>query len=368
VSEANGLIVILSGAAEEAPSWGKVINGQIVSRSASAVRLGAGDTDDIGTVMLVLPASAVTLRRVDLPSQDLSAAQARSVAQRMAREASIDGGEGLHVVVAEDDARTVAVIAREDMAHYLAWAQEQGLEPDIITPAGALLPEPETGYGRADIGGATIIRGQGLFADASQHWVRAHISDAQMTDMDRRAVDAALVDALVQPSLNMRSGEFARPRKSAVTADYWTRLAIWVGCMALATLLISLVLIAKYQWSASQLDDRALEAAQSVLPAASDSRLAQEELGRMLSAQGATGYGFTGPVAGLMRAMQSVPGVSFTTLGRGDDGLVHATLASARADDINAVLIAVQAAGYRITATSSADPSGRVVAQITVAP
>jgi len=368
MNAANGLIVILPSVAGETPSWIKVVDGQIVSRSASAARAGMDGVDDAGPVMLVLPVSAVTMRQVELPSQDMPIAQARSVAQRLAREASIDGGDGLHVAVADDDPCSVAVIAREDMAHFIAWAHEQGLEPDVVLPATALLPEPQAGYVRADIGGASIVRGQGLVVDAAQDWVRAHIGDAQVSDMDAAAVDMALVNALAQPPLNMRSGEFSRPRKSGIAAGYWKRIAIWVGCIALVTLLISLALIVKYQWSASRLDDRAVEAAQAVLPAADDAKLAQEELSRVLSVQGASGYGFTGPVAGLMSAMQSVPGVSFTSLSRGDDGLVHATLASARAEDINAVLLAVQAAGYRITATSSADPSGRVIAQITVRP
>ena len=64
--------------------------------------------------------------------------------------------------------------------------------------------------------------------------------------------------------------------------------------------------------------------------------------------------------------MQDAPGVALTTLSRDADGMVRATLASAKAEDINIVLLALQAAGFTITATSSQDPGGRTLAEITV--
>ncbi len=372
MSAAEGLVVILPSRAGGAPIWWKFADGHVVSRSESGARAGleAGG-DNAAPVMLVLPPEATTLRKIALDPA-MPPAQARTVALRMAREASLSPAEGLHAVVIEGEgteggAQTVAVIARDDLAHFIAWAREQGIDPDIILPAGALLPEPDERFASAAIGGATLVRGQGICADAGEEWIRALIGDAPVLRLEPADVESAMAAALVSPPANLRSGEFAKRRRSDLDADMLRRMAIWVGFIALASLLISLALIARYHWSAARQDRETVKAAQTVLPAANDAMLAQEELDRMLAQRGG-GAMFTGPVAGLMSVMQSAPAVSLTALRLGDDRMLHATLASARADDINTVLLAYQAAGYTISATSSADPSGRVIAEITVKP
>lgn len=366
MSGPDGLVVILPADAEADPAWWRVIDGSIVSRSAGAAMTGYGEAAAPLPVMLVVPQPAVTMRRVDLPA-DMPAAQARAVAPRMAREASIGEADGLHTVPCANDPATVAIVARDDIAHFIAWARLQGIEPDIILPAATILPESEEGYVIADMGGMKPLRGQGLFADAHDGWIDSLTANGPVRRFDADEVDAAVVAALAAPPVNLRSGEFARPRQSGIDAAWLKRLAIWIGFIALTALFISLALIAKYHMSAARLDAKAVEVARTVLPAANDATLAVEELDAMLARRGG-GYRFTGPVAGLMVAMQSAPGVSLSTLSLGDDGLVHATLASPRAEDINMVLLAVQTAGFRITATSSADPGGRVVADITVKP
>jgi hypothetical protein len=65
--------------------------------------------------------------------------------------------------------------------------------------------------------------------------------------------------------------------------------------------------------------------------------------------------------------MQGAPGVSLTRLGRGADGMVSATL-SGKPEDINIVLLALQGAGFTITANSTQAPSGQTTADITVRP
>ena len=367
MSMENGFILFVPSMPDHATAWWKIIDGQIVSRSGTAARAGMepGAGDDM-PVMLVVPSSSATMRRIDLPA-DMPPAQTRTVAARMAREASIEDGDGLHAVSALNGGH-VAVAARGDVAHYIAWAREQGVDPEVIIPAWALIAEPEEGFVRAQLNGEDILRGKGIAASVAEPWTESLAAGEQVHALDANDVDHMVLSAFAAPPINLRAGEFAKPRKSGVDASYLKRLAMWAAFIALVTLLISLALIAKYHWSASRLDAKTVEAARSVLSAANDAKLVEEELDRMLSQRGAGGFGFTGPAAGLITAMQGVPGVSLTTLSRGDDGLVHATLASARADDINKVLLDIQAAGYTITATSSADPGGRVVAQITVMP
>lgn len=369
VGGVEGLVVILPGDADDTPHWWKVVDGHIVSRSRGAAAAGADlqiNGSGMSRVMLVVPQSAVAMRRVVLPA-DMPSAQARVVAPRMACEASIGPSEYLHAA-AFSDPQTVAVISRQDMEHFLGWSLQQGFDPDIVIPAGAILPEPDEGYVSASLCNMKLLRGRSLCVDAGEDWTEAVAGQALIHSFDADAVDLAVAAALQNPPVNLRTGLFAPRRSNGADADFVRRIAIWAALIVMVTLLISLALIGRYYWSASQLDAKAVAIAQPLLPEVTDARQVDRKLDALIAQRGGGGYHFTGPVAGLMTAMQSAPGVSMTALSLGDDGLVHATLASARAQDINTALLALQSEGFTITATSSADPGGRVLAEITVKP
>ena len=369
----DGIIIILPSRAEGPALWLKVADGHVVSRSEAAATAGLHvDDGPMPPVMLVIPQPAVTVREVVLP-ENMPAAQARAAALRLSTEKAMAAPADLHVVPfaraegAAPDLVETAAIARSDVAHFIAWGRHHGVEADIVIPAGAIIPPRQEGTVEARIGEARLVRGRGLAADASEPWVAAIAGEDRVARLDDAEVERLLIAALADPPVNLRSGEFARARGAALDAAALKRMALWTGFIALATLMISLALIARYHWSAASLDRQTVEAARPLLPAADDAKRVAEDIDRMVAERGG-GYAFTGPAAGLLTAMQGVPAVSLSSLGLGDDGLLHATLASARADDINKVLLDVQAAGYTITATSSADPGGRVVAQITVKP
>lgn len=373
VSAGNGLIVLLPPETGVAPLWWKLVDGHIVSRSEGAARVGSEAGGPDGPAMIAVPPGVATIRRIELDPA-MPAAQARAVAIRRALEMAMTDADNLYAVAlerpegAEEGVHHVALIARSDLAHIIAWGRHHGIDADIILPIGALLPEPEEGFIRADIGDMALIRGQGVVAQADEPWVQAMLAGASFEIWPEEKAEAALVRALSHPPVNLRSGAFARTRKSGVDASFWKRLALGLGLVLLASLLISVVLIVKYEWSAARLDAGTVEMAKPLLPSTTDAQAVAGEIDHMLADKGAGAYVFTGPLAGLMTAMQPVPGVSLNTLSLNEDGLLHATLASARAEDINSVLLAVQGAGYRITATSSTDPGGRVVAEITVKP
>ncbi len=371
VSGGNGLIVLLSADADSDPLWWKLVDGHIVSRSQKGAL--AGLEADAGAVMIAVPPEVATIRHVEVDAA-MPPAQARAVALRRALESTMADAADMHGALldhagdAPQGIHHVALIARADLAHVIAWGRHHGIDADIILPIGAVLPEPEAGYVRTAIGGSVLLRGQGVVARDGEPWVQAMLAGATISDWPTEAAETALIAALEKPPVNLRSGAFAKARASGIDARYLKRIALWTAFIALVTLLISLVLIGKYEWSAARLDAKTIEVAKSVLPAASDAEMVGGELDRMLGEKGAGAQMFAGPLAGLMTAMQPVPGVSLSALSLQEDGLLHATLASARAEDINAVLLAVQGAGYSITATSTTDPGGRVVAQITVRP
>jgi general secretion pathway protein L len=377
VSVREGLIVVLPDGAVAQPQWMHVLDGAVVQRGTGTRWLeacGLQALADDCVVMLVPPAALTTLHWVSHPG--MPARQGRAAARMAALADAIAPAETLLAATDtnEDPARphVVALVARLDMQHWLLWAEQHGLDPDILVPAALLLPEPVEGEARAfvagEVGGVPLLRGRDSAFPADEPFARALTGDAPVSAAGPDAITAAAIAALAAAPLNLRQGEFARRVRLAVDRRQLTRIAVWGGLIALASLLIALTGILRYHYAASRLDTESLALAGSVLPDAQDPNRVVADLDQRLAERGAGAYTFTGPFAGLLTAMQGTPSVSLSRLSRGADGLLTATLASARAEDINTVLLALQSAGFSITATSSQDNSGRVLADVTVRP
>ena len=82
---------------------------------------------------------------------------------------------------------------------------------------------------------------------------------------------------------------------------------------------------------------------------AADATAAEAELDRRLAAAGGGPLAFSVPASALYDAMNDTPGVSLKTLSHRTDGTLTTTLAAPRVEDINKVLLALQARGYRVT-------------------
>ncbi len=143
------------------------------------------------------------------------------------------------------------------------------------------------------------------------------------------------------------------------------RIALLVGFIFLTVLLVSLVRIVRLNLEASGLDARTVEVARTVDPAVTDAADAELKIAARFAARGGNG-GFTGTMAGLMSAMRGVPAVSLASVNQGADGSLRVQLAAARSEDINTVLIALQDAGWRISANAVQQQGGRLVADIVV--
>lgn len=394
---ADGCLLLYPADRQAMPHWWRVADGQIVARHRGAQR--PDWVENAAPITMLLPPSLAVVRHVTLREsvmaagsgkKPLSDAQLRAVALHQAMADGVESAGAMHAVVAGESASPVtvddatdsevresggfhnpgievAVIARADMDHILRWARDVGVEPTQIVPVATLLPEPEQGMIRVPFGDGAVVRGQGMVAQADEPWLSAIIGDAPVVDWSAQQAEQGLMSSLAGPVVNLRSGAFALRQSSGADVNWAKRVMLWAGLALLLTLLAPLVLTAKYHISAAKMDAKTLELARPYAPHAADATQAVAEIDRLVAAQGGA-YAFTGPLAGLMQAMRPVPGVSISSLSLREDGLLHATLASAQADEINRVLAAVQGAGYRITATSSTDPGGRVIAEITVKP
>lgn len=364
----DGLIVSLPGQGD--PLWMRVADGVAVQSGTGANWLAECGLTALpaGTiVMLVAPAALVTLHWASYP--ELPPRQGRAAARLAALASGIVPADQLFAVADrnEDPARPhiIAVAARSDMQHWLLWAQHNGLDPDIIVPAPLLLPEPAEGFSRGVAGGDPVLRGVDIALPADVAMPEL-IGDAPVHDVSAAQVTAAAIAALADPPIDMRQGDFAKRVRRPVDRQALSRIMLWSGLILLASLLIALVSVAREHMTASRVDAESLALARQVVPGTDDLAQAEAEMDRKLAERGAGAYAFTAPVAGLLSAVQAEPGVSLTALSRDADGMIRATLAAAKADEINRVLLALQTAGFTITATPSQDPGGRTLADITV--
>jgi general secretion pathway protein L len=366
----DGLILFLPETDDAQPRWTRVVDDAAIQSGVGAnwlVACGITALPDDSRVMLVPPSGQVTLHWINHP--DLPARQGRAAARLAAMAGGIAMADQLVAATDENDdpakPHLVAVAGRIDMQHWLLWAQHHGLDPDMIVPAPLLLPEPETGFLRGMVGDAVVWRGADM-AMSDDMAMPELIGDAPVVEVAPATVEEMAIAALKQPPLNLRQGDYARRVRRQLDGRALGRIALWCGIILLIGLLIALTGIVKNHREASRLDAQSVSLAQQVLPGASDAVQALTEMEGQLAARGAGGRAFTAPVAALMTAMQDAPGVSLTNLSRDPDGMIRATLAAAKADDINLVLLAVQAAGFTITAMPSQDPGGRTLADITV--
>ena len=93
---------------------------------------------------------------------------------------------------------------------------------------------------------------------------------------------------------------------------------------------------------------------------------AERALDQRLIAENRGNIMFPVPASALYSALQQVPNVSVTRMAYGENGIVAATLSAVRNEDINPALIAIQEAGFIITAVPRTDATGSAQADITV--
>ncbi len=364
----DGLIVFLAEQGE--PLWMRVADGAVVQKGTGAnwlAECGLTALPSGTVVMLVPPAALVTLhwfRHPDLPPR-----QGRAAARLAAMAAGIVPADQLFAVANrnEDPARPhiVGVAARADLQHWLLWAQHHGLDPDVIVPAALLLPAPAEGFSRGVVGGDMVLRGADVALPGDIALVEL-VGDAPVHDVTAEQVAATAMAALADPPLDLRQGDFAKRVRRSIDKRTLGRIMLWSGLILIASLMIAVIGIAREHGEAGRLDAESLALAREVVPGADNLDAAEAEMDRRLAERGAGAYAFTAPVAGLLAAIQAEPGVSLTALSRDPDGMIRATLAAVKSDEINRVLIALQAAGFTITATPSQDPGGRTLADITV--
>ncbi len=361
----HGLIVACPVSADAALHWWHVEDGHVVARGQDvSPPVRTGDAP----VIALVPAADTVIRTLDMG--DMSAAQAEAAARYRAADLSIGGD--LFVAVralgrTEAGMRVrCATIARATLADHLAELALRGLDPDIIVPVGLLLPESDQPVS-ATFGDLGADRLGDLVLPPDEALGALLLAGEAPVALDQDMRDAALVAALADPPLNLRQGDFARRTPLfALGAGQGRTLAWLLGALALVSLAVPLAEIGKHYLGADLAERRALASAQRLVPGATDAVQAEQQIDARLAARGAGNMVASVPLAGLLSAIQPVPGVVIRQADYRPGGIIAAMIAAPRVEDLNTVLIALQNNGYKVTAANRSDATGQAVADITV--
>lgn len=293
--------------------------------------------------------------------------QALAAARMAAKAASLEG-EKVHIAGALTGSgeAVTASIGRDILSAGLVHLQALGIDPDAIIPSGWLLPAAGDEAVSADFGCDRVLRTSTLIASDDPALREIFFADRTISPITGDDFDAMMVAAADKTGLSFRSGPFAKKIQRAMDPRQKRRLGWMVAALIVVTLAIPLVQLAKYHWAASTADEAALAHAATVVGEQDNPDSAERALDQRLIAENRGNIMFPVPASALYSALQQAPAVSISRMAYGENGIVSATLSAVRNEDINPVLIAMQEAGFIITATPRTDATGSAQADITV--
>ncbi len=362
-----GLVVLLGEQPREDWRWWRVTDAGLESEHRHTPGADApwGDAANLRVVALV-PAVGAPVRSA--PRGDMPAAQAVSAA-RLA-PAGLASDRPLHVAAAaEGDAVVTCRVAEYDMDLWLAELAAAGLDPDALVPAALVLPAPLSGeIALGEIGGQSLARSTDAAFAGEPEMVEALAGDAPRTEVPAELLADRLAALWRQPPLDLRQGAYARPRVSFFRLPDWAQLARMAAVLALLGFLILAVEIIRLELDSNALEDEALFAAQQRFPAVTDLASAEAQVNAELLRRGAGGASFEAVAPAVFAAMQPLPSVQLRSLSWQGDGTLAVRAAAPRVEDINSMLIALQADGWEVTVPPeiAPDATGATVVDITV--
>jgi general secretion pathway protein L len=355
------------------PAWLRVDDGVIVDSGQDDGWIDAWERpqDDAADDRLIAlaPAADVPLRWHHYP--DAAPAQAAAAARLDALKDSLGEASALHIVAGQPaeagQAVPVAVTTHAAMTAWTGWLAAQGLSPDAILPAAATVPPPEADtLWAAEVGEETIVRTADRAFLSNPELDPLMAGDRTIAPLDAARMREALLLSLAAPPLDLLSGAWKPKRNWAVDPALLRLAKRLLIALLVVSLMVPVVHAIRLMSDSSRADEATVEIAKKAGIAAPDAEAAEAEIDRRLAAAGGGPLAFSVPASALYDAMRDTPGVTLKSLAHRTDGTLTTTLAAPRVDDINAVLLALQAHGYRITAQPMAGTDGQQMANVTI--
>lgn len=366
-------VAALAGEDAVRPAWLRVDDGVIVDSGQDDGWVDGWEKPQDGRgddrLIALAPAADVPLRWHHYP--DAPPAQAAAAARLDALKDSLGDAAALHVVAGQPaeagQAVPVAVTTHAAMTAWTDWLAARGLDAPTIIPSAATVPPPEPdALWLAEVGGEAIIRtpDRAFQSDPDlDPWIAG---ERVIAPLDADRMREALLLSLAAPPLDLRSGAWKPKRRWSVDAERLTLAKRLLIALVIVSVAIPIVHAIRLMSDTSRADEAVVVTAKKAGIEAADAAAAEAEIDRRLAAAGGGPLAFSVPASALYDAMRDVPGVSLKALSHRTDGTLTTTLAAPRVEDVNMVLLALQARGYKVTAQPMAGTDGQQMANITI--
>lgn len=364
----RALLLFLSDGIAPPQGWLRLADGVVVARGGedTVPPIPEDGGEEPEAIILVVPGTDVAIHWIELPS--LAPAQALAAAKLMVADVAAEPADRLHVALGppdDDGARAMALVSSARMALWLAQAQALGLDPDSVIPETLLLSPPPEGARVWARGPVSVVRAPGVALAAEPDLARLAVPGEPVA-IDDAAFEAGLADALATLPVDLRQGAFARKRQWKFDWSLARRLAKIAAGILVATLLIQIVLIVRYNLDAERLEREITGIARTALPRAANLPNPEAQLAERLAALRGGGLGFSATVGGLFTAVRDAANVELEAVQFDADGAARATVQAASAADIAAFQQRLQAQGFAVEGGDIRAGGGRQMAEITV--
>ncbi len=374
MSELEGLILALPQSGELPLICWRIEDGEIAERAAYI--LPGGDevrglfANASGQrVMALLPSAETAIYFTgwkDLtPAQAIAAANTQIVHKAMGARDDIHVASALSLDQSAELETISATVSAQYLAHWLDELAIAGIDPDIVTPGGLILPATENTITRAVIGDDAALRSADAVFSDEEPLRTLLVGDADIDELSADRLDRQLLSAFADPPLNLRQGLFAKKRQRVwLTRQQLKRLAQMAAAVLLILFVTFLIQIGKYKLDEHAVRNAALVEAQQRFPSATDMAAAEQMVDEELLRRGLGQRVFSVPAIALFNAIEPIPSISARNLSYQSDGVVSVTLAAPRKEDIDAALLQLQRQGYQVSVPPALtnDATGSVVA------
>lgn len=336
-------------------------------RTDAPVQFVTGDASPVSEpartvpLTLALAASDCSVTWISLEAATPRQAAAAARAAVLARAVDAD----VHVV-ADPVAGPipVATVSHAVMRHWTGWAAANGYQLTAIQPAALALPEPAAGtVSVATLAGERMARTIDSAFALEPGLASVLTGGAHEIEADVRQGLTALA---AERRLNLLTGPYAPPRARLFTPERLRAMAALVVLILLVSLAIGATRLARLHADIARIDGEVAAAATAALGREIAAEYAVGELDARLAATGISRGSANATIAALMQALEGQANVGIDAASWDRAGTLTVTLGAPRAEEINPVLLAIQAAGYRITAQPRQGSDGRALADLTI--